>query len=247
MSLLRSNSELRKDGIWNFTIPAWHTRIDGKFIKTCPNAGACAKLCYARNGTYLFPEVKKAHEESLRFILEDLEGFKAAIINELKSPKFRMTLKARGFPFEITDSFLKRWSRNGGAAVRIHDAGDFFSEDYLNAWLDIARARKNVLFYAYTKEVAMFKRLSSTFPDNFRFIFSTGGLQDHLIDFENDRHADVFPSKNSLVEAGYIDQSDNDLYAILLPTNRIGIVINNIATFKKALGDRRFSEVRPTR
>lgn len=53
--LLTQNSELRDEGVWNWTIPALATRLpDGRVIKTCPAAGVCAQACYARNGTYNF-------------------------------------------------------------------------------------------------------------------------------------------------------------------------------------------------
>jgi hypothetical protein len=42
--------------------------------------------------------------------------------------------------------------------VRIHDAGDFYSLEYLLLWLEIVKACPNVTFYCYTKEVKMFKR-----------------------------------------------------------------------------------------
>ena len=35
--------------------------------------------------------------------------------------------------------------------LRVHDAGDFFSEMYLCAWLDVARERPETTFYWYTK------------------------------------------------------------------------------------------------
>ena len=46
-----------------------------------------------------------------------------------------------------------------GTWIRIHDAGDFFSDDYLAAWLRVIRASARVNFYAYTKEVDRFRRL----------------------------------------------------------------------------------------
>jgi hypothetical protein len=50
--LLTRNTELREDGIWNWTLPAWVVRLaDGRSFNVCPSAGACAKVCYARNGT----------------------------------------------------------------------------------------------------------------------------------------------------------------------------------------------------
>ena len=131
--------------------------------------------------------------------------------------------------------------QRGGAAIRIHDSGDFFSQDYLNLWTSIAGANPEILFYAYTKEVAMVS--TRLLPRNFRIIYSMGGLQDHLINTETDRHADVFPTMEALLAAGYTDQSASDLLAVLLETNKVGIVANNIAHFKKKQGAKTFAEL----
>jgi hypothetical protein len=245
MKLLTQNSELKPHGIYNWSIPAWYIRLDdGSIFKTCPNAGACAKVCYARNGTYMFRNVLAAHKRNLDFVRTDPEGWKQTMIKELQHKRFRPTGITRTLPDVIDqeqlDDYISWWVTEGGRAVRIHDAGDFFSRDYLQLWLDIAKEIPDVLFYAYTKEVAMFQGVEQ-FPNNFRYLFSSGGLQDDLIG-EN-RHADVFPSEEAISEAGYMSQEENDLLAILLPTNRIGIISNNIPSFNKKLAGQRFSQL----
>lgn len=75
--LLRQNRELREIGAWNWTIPALGAKLDdGRTIHTCPQAGACAALCYARNGTFRFKTVKAAHARNLKFVLDDPDGWK---------------------------------------------------------------------------------------------------------------------------------------------------------------------------
>ena len=37
--------------------------------------------------------------------------------------------------------------------VRVHDSGDFFSQEYFDAWLEVARGRPRTRFYAYTKSL----------------------------------------------------------------------------------------------
>ena len=222
MGLLTQNSELRAIGVYNWTLPALGAKLDdGRTVLTCPEAGACAQFCYARNGTYLFRNVKQAHARNLKMVLDNLEGWKSAMVAELQAKKFR-----------------------DGKHVRVHDSGDFFSDDYLSAWLEVARQVPDVVFYAYTKEVKRFKRLvEGKAPENFRWLYSLGGKQDHLIDRVNDRHAEVFPSEAALEEAGYFNQEESDLLAIYAPTNRIGIVANNIPAFKKKMGSRTFGQV----
>ena len=220
--LRQGNSNLRRDGIFVWSIPALNARLsDGSNFVTCPNAGVCAKLCYARSGTYQFSNVKAAHLRNLEATLDDLEGWRDQVIEELKAPRFR-----------------------NGKAVRIHDAGDFYSWPYLVAWVEIAEATPDVLFYAYTKEVALVH--ATVLPQNFAILFSKGGKQDHLIR-STDRHAEVFPDLDSLVAAGYMDQEGSDLDAIKLPTTKIGIVANNIRHLQKQQGSKSFGELQVDR
>lgn len=223
--LLRQNRELREVGAWNWTLPALGAKLDdGRTIHTCPQAGACAALCYARSGTFRFKNVKAAHARNLKLVLDTPAEWEAAMNAEISR-------------------YLKP-----GSYVRIHDSGDFFSDEYLVAWMRIAANHPSVVFYAYTKEVSRFKRLVEGFASpNFRWLYSMGGKEDHLIDVERDRHAEVFPTKAALDAAGYFDQSASDILAITAPTNRIGIVANNIPHFKKKQGAATFGDLQRAR
>jgi len=245
MGLLTQNSELKPHKIYNFAIPAWFVRLDGKVFKTCPNAGACAQVCYARNGTYLFRNVLEAHTKNLRLTLDDPVLFRVRINKELSQKRFQPTNTPRQLPegFDLTDDiWLNDWINKGGSAVRIHDSGDFYSEPYLFLWFAIAADNPHILFYAYTKEVSMLKKHGHKAPENFRWLYSTGGLQDDLIT-DDDRRADVFPDEHAIEKAGYTSQDANDLLAILLKTNLVGIPANNIKHFNKKMAGRRFSEL----
>lgn len=219
--LLTQNSELKKDGIYNWTLPAFGVKLtNGRNMNVCPNAGACAPVCYARSGTYNFSNVKRRHIANLEYILEEPEVWYEQMVAEVSKPKM------------------------AGKFVRIHDAGDFFSEDYLNLWLRIARAVPQVTFYCYTKEVSLFKRVvEPNCPENFRYLYSMGGKEDHLVDKEKDRHADVFPDDAAILDAGYMNQTESDLMAITLPTTKIGIPANNIPHFKKKMNGATFAEL----
>lgn len=122
-TLLSQNGQLRKIGVYNWTIPAWAGRFpDGRSYNTCPSAGICAQVCYARSGAYQFSNVKAKHLANLQFVLSDLLGWEQAMSAELEARKFT------------------------GKWVRIHDAGDFFSDDYTQAWIRVMRARPNTMF-----------------------------------------------------------------------------------------------------
>ena len=245
MSLLTQNSELRPHLIWNWSIPALTAKLpDGRRISTCPSAGICARLCYARSGTYMFSNVLAAHTRNLQMIIDDRDEWRRQMICELNEQRFTKRRAARVLPIEreeIADDWLRSWADSGAPAIRIHDSGDFFADWYLHLWLDIARANPRLLFYAYTKEITMLRSVS-VLPDNFRWLASTGGTQDHLID-EHTRHAEVFPTDDALTAAGYVSQSASDLLCVLLSTSRIGIPANNIKHFVKKMQGRTFSEI----
>jgi hypothetical protein len=217
--LLTQNSELREIGVWNWTIPALAARLpDGRTVKTCPAAGVCAQVCYARNGTYNFRNVRARHVANLAYVMEDLAGWEAQMTAELQARRMR------------------------GKWVRVHDAGDFFADDYTAAWLRIMRACPETQFYAYTKEVTRFRHLVEPDPPgNFRWVYSYGGTQDHLLDPAADRVADVFPDEQAITDAGWHSQDDSDLLAVLGPAP-VGIPANNIPQYRRRQGARTLRE-----
>lgn len=222
--LLTQNSELKIDGVFNWTLPAWAIKLrDGRNFNACPNAGVCATMCYARNGTFMFPEVRAAHERNLLMVVDRLPWWEKRMAAELRCARYH------------------------GHHIRIHDSGDFFSDAYLQAWLRIMRVTPWATFYAYTKEVSRFKRLVEPDPPaNFRWIYSLGGKEDHLIDRHKDRHAEVFPTKQKAIEAGYATQEASDLFAIYSPSH-VGIVANHIPQFLKRQGESTFGQLQSRR
>lgn len=222
--LLRQNSELRREGIFNWSLPAWAGRLpDGRTYNTCPSAGECAKLCYARTGTYRFPGVLAAHERNLMRVLDDLPGWERRMEEDLNHPRYR------------------------GAHVRVHDSGDFFSREYLAAWLRVMRYTPLNRYYAYTKEISFFKELVEPDPPpNFYWCYSLGGTQDGLVDREHDRHADVFADEAAIEAAGYTSQDSSDLLAIYGPP-KVGIPANHIRHLQKRQGAASFGELQRRR
>ncbi|WP_309115995.1 hypothetical protein [Saccharothrix sp.] len=222
-TLLTQNSRLAKLKIVNWSIPALATRLpDGRTVSTCPAAGICALPCYARQGAYLWPSVKRRHQANLLFVLDDLRGWGEAMIAELtrRNQRSKQTL----------------W-------VRVHDAGDYFSDDYLLEWLRVARVCPAVRIYSYTKEVERFKRLVEPDPpENFFWVYSLGGREDHLLDPSVDRVADVFPDEESIIRAGWHPQTADDRLAVTGPAP-VGMSVNNLPKAKKFIAGRRFSEI----
>lgn len=100
--------------------------------------------------------------------------------------------------------------KNAGI-VRIHVAGDFFSPEYMFAWVNVAMMNPDVLFYAYTKSLSYWLRYNEFISrlDNFVLTASRGGRQDNLIDEHNLREAVVVFSEERAEELGLeIDHTD---------------------------------------
>ena len=244
--LLTQNSEMRADGVWNWTLPAWVAKHrDGSRFLVCPQAGACAQFCYARNGTYQFPAVVDAHVRNLEMVRDDLPGWTHRMTGELHHRRHFPTYQPRlpDLDKRHLPPVVARLLDSGAACIRIHDSGDFFSPEYLQAWLTIARQTPHIFFYAYTKEVDLLHSMGGLAPVNFRWCFSLGGKQDHLIDRAAEYHADVFPGG---VPDGWYDQQANDLLCVTAPQFAIGIPANNIPRFNNRLAGRTFGQVEAT-
>ena len=95
---------------------------------------------------------------------------------------------------------------------RIHVAGDFFSPDYMFAWINMAMMHSDRLFYAYTKSLTYWMKWSEYIDrlDNFVLTASYGGRSDGMIAEQNLRSAKVVFSESEAVELGLdIDHDDS--------------------------------------
>jgi hypothetical protein len=219
-TLFTQNSNLRKSNIFAWTLPALGAKLTNtKSFMTCPQAGECAKFCYARNGSYMFAPTRKAHLAKLEAVLYHRSEWIEAVNKELSKNKYQ------------------------GKFIRWHDSGDFFEISYLLDTYDIARKHPNITFYAYTKEVKLIKDTIDLQPANFTHIFSYGGKQDHLIDPLEDRNCNVFGSMSDLINSGYALMQDNDSFAATSTNHNIGIYRNNIKHFVTKMGDKSFASL----
>ena len=65
--------------------------------------------------------------------------------------------------------------------LRIHSSGDFYSKQYFDAWVKVAKSRPDIQFFAYTKGL---QYVSATKPDNLSLIYSYGGKLDSKLTTE---------------------------------------------------------------
>ncbi len=228
--LTDNNRDLNRGGtkIYTWTLPAWVVSLpDGRRINTCPEAGVCARLCYATAPTSSYrrlPNVLAAHQQNLVMVLDTPREWEQWMVEELRHRRFH------------------------GAVVRVHDAGDFFSDSYAEAWLRIMRSAPHARFYAYTKAVDRFRRIvAPAKPENFEYTLSLGGREDHLIDLTRERHADVFPTTTALEEAGYLDQAASDLLSVAPDVVRVGMATNPNPVTRRRQGPHTFGELQRER
>lgn len=100
---------------------------------------------------------------------------------------------------------------DGADAVRIHASGDFFSQAYFDQWLDYARQRPDVDFWAFTKSVHFWARRLESIPPNLVLTASLGGKQDHLVDVYALRYARVVYSRMEAEILGLDIDTNDDL------------------------------------
>jgi hypothetical protein len=65
--------------------------------------------------------------------------------------------------------------------IRIHESGDYWTENYMKAWMMLAQERPHQKFYSYTKSLGMWINLREHMPPNFYLTASFGGTLDYLI------------------------------------------------------------------
>lgn len=83
---------------------------------------------------------------------------------------------------------------------RIHDSGDFYSQEYFDAWVETAKKRPDILFYAYTTSIPFWVERKDELPKNFRLIASQGGKADDLIDKHDLRKVIVVTDKGEAIK-----------------------------------------------
>jgi hypothetical protein len=129
-------------------------------VNTCPGAGSCKVDCFAmKGGKVQFKAAWLSDGRILTYLLNDPDGFFNQLSAEISKEEAAGQKGDKKFP--------NGWQ----VTVRWHDAGDFFSPEYLDMALKMAAKHPNVRFYAYTKMAgaALAKK-----PDNFIINWSEG-------------------------------------------------------------------------
>jgi hypothetical protein len=134
----------------------------GQFYKinTCPGAGSCKLVCYARKGFYGMNDGKSMKLiQRLNLLMNNPEEYYNMIMDELEPAAVLAKRKGRreGHPIQLV--------------IRWNDAGDFFSDTYYKiaqrVTADLLADGYNVKSYAYTKQGKYMDLTNSNFIMNF--------------------------------------------------------------------------------
>lgn len=176
LKFAKGNAKLGKETAI-FSLPAGHTCLGAKDCLARANkttgsieTGRDAVFrCYAASSENLFGNVRKGRWNNYDL----LRGKSVAEMVELISEALPRNVKL----------------------CRIHQSGDFFNQDYFDAWLIVARKFPAIIFYAYTKALPLWVRRLNCIPSNVKIVASLGGKFDAMIAQHNLRYVKVVFSK----------------------------------------------------
>jgi hypothetical protein len=207
LSFKAGNSKLH-GSVGVFSLPAgW----------TCPFAQNCLK----KVSRDVNPETGKA--DVTRGKDSEYDCFAAS--QELQYPDVRMSrwrnfdlLKACDTKEEQVDLILRSLdhflkSEPNIKYFRIHESGDFYNLEYMDAWFEVAKQRPDLHFYAYTKSNPYIQNLMSKYDslDNFAITLSKGGRADDNLENLDIKQADVYMTPEELYDAGKLVDLDDNL------------------------------------
>lgn len=133
-----------------------------------------------------------------------------ALYKNVRDSRWHNFESLRGLTSEQMSSLISLSIPSKANVVRIHVAGDFFSQSYFDAWMSVARSNPDILFYAYTKSLHFWIARHGQIPANMVLTASRGGRKDDLIEQHNLREARVVFSEEEAESLGMeIDHDDS--------------------------------------
>jgi len=189
---------------------------------SCPHAKDClSKAVVQDNGKR---KIKDGRDTKFRCFSASQE---VQYTNVYNSRKHNFDMLRKLSCGEMVDMINQSLPANAGI-VRIHVAGDFFSQQYMEAWYTVALLNPKILFYAYTKSLRFWLAINE-FPilHNFVLTASYGGRHDHIIDQFNLRSTKVVFSEAEAAELGLeIDHDDSHAAKPSLRDNSFALLIH---------------------
>jgi hypothetical protein len=168
LNFSNGNSKLAKDTLI-FNLPAG---------KTCPGALFCKSFAVVENGKRRIQDGE--HTEFRCFAASSEVQYDAVFENRASNLQMIVDAMKHGIVVDLIHNSIQFHRTRKTKKVRIHEAGDFFSLAYLDAWIEVAHRNPDLQFYCYSKSLEFF--MGKELPANFFMTASYGGKYDHLID-----------------------------------------------------------------
>lgn len=195
LKFAKGNAKLGKNTAI-FSLPAGHTCLGANHCLSMANK-TTGKIqdgkntlfrCYAASAEALFTNIRKSRWNNYNL----LRGKSVTEMSELILASMPRNIKF----------------------CRIHASGDFFNQDYFDAWIKVAQKRPDLIFYGYTKALPLWIRRLGAIPKNLHLVASLGGKYDALITEYNLRYAKVVFNEETAKRLGLpIDHDDSHVWS----------------------------------
>ena len=175
-----------------FTLPAGYT---------CPGAKDCLAFADKTTG-----KIKDGKDTQFRCFMASLEAVFPSL-REMVWENLRLIRNELNEGYmQCADLICKSLPKKFDV-MRVHVGGDYFSLEYLKAWIEVAKRNPDKVFYSYSKSLHLFKQFA--LPENLVLTASRGGKYDELIDLHAWKEAVVVYSEQEAADKGLeIDHDD---------------------------------------
>jgi hypothetical protein len=168
----KGNAYLFDPNIWCWNLPSGFT---------CPGAKAC--LAYANKDT---GKITLGKHNEFKCYSAVTERFPAVRAKSWANRDLVFGLD----PISVANAITALMPANA-KLIRIHAAGDFFSQEYFDGWLEACRRKPHVKFWAFTKSLPFWIARIDQIPPNLNLTASIGGKHDGLVAEHRLRYARV--------------------------------------------------------
>lgn len=142
MSISQGNKKVGK--IDSFSLPPVESCVNSKTCAVFTDENGKKHKCYAVQPYVMYKSVKAAYDRNFELVKEDLPELKKQLMK-----------------------YFRRYNRR---LFRIHVSGDFPNMEYVQMWIDVAKANPHVKFMAFTKAYGFFYK--TELPENLVVLFS---------------------------------------------------------------------------
>lgn len=190
----KGNAKLSQE-IFTFSLPAGYA---------CPGAKECLSRAGRNTG-----KIQDGLETKFRCFAASAEAQYPAV-REQRWHNFDML---KGKTTDEMVALIESSIPKRAGIIRVHVSGDFFNEQYFDAWMEVARRNPLRTFYAYTKSLHLWVGKMDSIPKNFALNASRGGIHDWMIDTYKLKSAEVvFSLEDAKAKGLEIDHDDSHAY-----------------------------------